>query len=83
MKVKDLISVMDFNVNKLLNVGYFDEDGRFTNIMEYGEDDVYIENEMTKKDIIMNSTIDKLWTISVGKDMNELFVTIKEDKEKE
>jgi hypothetical protein len=75
---------MDFNVNKLLNVGYFDEDGRFTNIMEYGEDDVYFEDdEITKEYIIMNSTIDKLWAISFGRDMNELFVTIKEDKEKE
>ena len=35
MKVKDLISVMDFNVNKLLNVGYFDED--FENDYFYNE----------------------------------------------
>ena len=43
MKVKDLVSVIDFSKNKWLNVGYFDEQNKFVTIMEHCEDEIYIE----------------------------------------
>ena len=61
MKVKDLVSVIDFSKNKWLNVGYFDEQNTFINIMEYCDCAIYIyfEDVKTKEEIIMNSIIDK------------------------
>lgn len=83
MKVKDLVSVIDFDMVKWLNVGYFDENNTFVNIMEYCDNAIIFENNDTKENIIMDSVIDKIWSVSFGKDMDELFVTTKEDKEKE
>lgn len=80
MKVKDLVSVIDFSKNKWLNVGYFDEQNKFVTIMEHCEDEVYIEDEDIKEYVVMNSTIDKLWSVFIEKDMEDLFVTIKESE---
>ena len=80
MKVKDLVSVIDFSKNKWLNVGYFDEQNKFVTIMEHCEDEIYIEDEDIKEYVVMNSTVDKLWSVFIEKDMEDLFVTIKESE---
>lgn len=79
MKIKDLLSVIDFSRNKWLNVGYFDEHNQFIVIIEYCSNDIDIKNENAKEVVIMNDTIDKIWSVP---SLNELFATIilKEDK---